>query len=43
MGQGRLRSSAEIERMLVQAGFSAICRHRTMRPWQCAVLSAVAA
>jgi demethylspheroidene O-methyltransferase len=43
MGQGRLRSSAEIERLLAQAGFTATRRHRTARPWQCAVLSAAAA
>jgi len=42
MGQGRVRSGAEIERLLARAEFTATRRHRTDRPWQCAVLSAAA-
>jgi demethylspheroidene O-methyltransferase len=42
MGQGRVRSTEEITRLLGSAGFSRARVHRTERPWQCAVLSAQA-
>jgi demethylspheroidene O-methyltransferase len=40
MGQGRLRSVAEIAALLARADFGAPRVHRTARPWQCAVVSA---
>jgi demethylspheroidene O-methyltransferase len=43
MGQGRVRSVPELERLLREAGFSGPRVHATPRPWQCAVLSASAA
>jgi demethylspheroidene O-methyltransferase len=42
MGQGRVRSLDEIKALLASAGFGRARVHRTERPWQCAVLSAVA-
>jgi len=42
MGQGRVRSSDEIKALLATAGFARARAHRTERPWQCAVMSAVA-
>ena len=42
MGQGRLRTPAEISVLLGAAGFSQVRRHRTLRPWQCALMSAAA-
>lgn len=40
MGQGRVRSRAELAELLRQAGFGTTRLHPTARPWQCAVLSA---
>jgi demethylspheroidene O-methyltransferase len=42
MGQGRVRSIAELKSLLQAAGFQRARIHRTERPWQCAVMSAVA-
>jgi len=42
MGQGRVRSTEEITRLLGGAGFTRARVHRTERPWQCAVMSAQA-
>jgi demethylspheroidene O-methyltransferase len=42
MGQGRMRSPAEITALLRASGFRRVRRHRTLRPWQCALLSAAA-
>jgi len=42
MGQGRVRSIAELKSLLQAAGFLRARIHRTERPWQCAVMSAVA-
>jgi demethylspheroidene O-methyltransferase len=42
MGQGRVRSMQEIKSLLASAGFVRARVHRTERPWQCAVMSAVA-
>jgi demethylspheroidene O-methyltransferase len=42
MGQGRVRSVDEIKVLLASAGFAQARMHRTERPWQCAVMSAVA-
>jgi demethylspheroidene O-methyltransferase len=43
MGQGHVRSAAELERLLRVAGFTRMRAHRTARPWQCGVISACAA
>jgi demethylspheroidene O-methyltransferase len=43
LGQGRLRSRAELSALLLQAGFAPPRLHATARPWQCAVLSAAVA
>jgi demethylspheroidene O-methyltransferase len=40
MGSGRPRSPAELKRMLKQAGFERIRRHRTSVPMICSVMSA---
>jgi demethylspheroidene O-methyltransferase len=40
MGQGRVRTRAELGGLLQWAGFTRTRTHRTPRPWQCAVLSA---
>lgn len=42
MGQGRMRSTDELAKLLRAAGFTHPRQHRTARPWQCAVLSATA-
>jgi demethylspheroidene O-methyltransferase len=42
MGQGRVRRVDEIKGLLASAGFVRARVHRTERPWQCAVISAVA-
>lgn len=42
MGQGRMRSPAEVSTLLRAAGFRQVRRHRTLRPWQCALMSAAA-
>jgi demethylspheroidene O-methyltransferase len=40
MRQGRVRSRAELQSLLLRAGFSSVRAHHTARPWQCALLSA---
>lgn len=42
MGQGRLRSEPELKLLLASAGFHRVRTHRSGRPWQCALVSAVA-
>jgi demethylspheroidene O-methyltransferase len=42
MGQGRVRSAAQIAQMLRAAGFRRPRLRATARPWQCAVVSALA-
>jgi demethylspheroidene O-methyltransferase len=43
MGQGRVRAYPEMAALLAGAGFGSARLHRTRRPWQCGVVSAVAA
>jgi demethylspheroidene O-methyltransferase len=40
MGQGRVRSAAELIEFLRAAGFVGARQHATAQPWQCAVVSA---
>jgi hypothetical protein len=37
-----VRSLDEVKALLASAGFARARMHRTERPWQCAVMSAVA-